>query len=287
MEQKPAIAILGAGRLGSALAAILADTGYEVAAVSAKHQETVEAFSKLTGIPGMVNNAAAAAQGDIIILTVPDRTIPEVLDELLVGQRLRPGQVLLHTSGALPGEVLAPARRFGVVVGSMHPLQSFADRETAKQNLPGSALAVDGDTEAVRAVNDLAAALGCRVLHVPPQERALYHAAACLASNYLVVLLTIAQQLMGRWTAKEQDALQVLLPLVTGTLRNISQQGTAAALTGPILRGDAPTIARHLEVLPTEILAVYQSLGKAALELTGNRITPARRKQIDNLLTSH
>ncbi|MCX7779798.1 MAG: DUF2520 domain-containing protein [Negativicutes bacterium] len=287
MEQKPTIVILGVGRLGSALASVLATAGYKVAAVTARRRTTVEAFSLATGIPAALNNVDAAAQGDVVLLTVPDRTLPAVLDELMAGQRLRRGQVLLHTSGALSGEVLAPARRFGVAVGSMHPLQSFAEMETARQNFSGTAFAIDGDPAAVDAAGCLAVDLGGRVLSVPPQERVLYHAAACMASNYLVVLLNMAERLMSRWTDEQQDALAALLPLVAGTLRNVGQRGTAEALTGPIVRGDVATVARHLQALPAEFLTVYQCLGKAALALTGNRITPEERRQIASLLASN
>ena len=284
MTQKPTIVVLGIGRLGSALAYILPTIGYEVTAVTARGEATAAAFSMLTGISATFDNVDAATQGDIVLITVPDRSISAVLEELVAGQRLRRGQVLLHTCGALSGEVLAPARHFGVAVGSMHPLQSFADIETARQNLPGSAFAIDGDPEAIAAANRLVIDLGGRTLFVPPQERVLYHAAACMASNYLIVLLNMAERLMGRWTLEQQDALQALLPLVNGTLRNVSTRGTTEALTGPISRGDASTVAHHLKALPEEFLAVYQSLGAAALELTGNQITPAEREKLDKLL---
>lgn len=284
MTQKPTIVVLGIGRLGSALAYILPTIGYEVTAVTARGEATAAAFSMLTGISATFDNVEAATRGDIVFITVPDRSISAVLDELVAGQRLRRGQVLLHTCGALSGEVLAPARHFGVAVGSMHPLQSFADIETARQNLPGSAFAIDGDPEAIAAANRLVIDLGGRTLFVPPQERVLYHAAACMASNYLIVLLNMAERLMGRWTLEQQDALQALLPLVNGTLRNVSTRGTTEALTGPISRGDASTVAHHLKALPEEFLAVYQSLGAAALELTGSHITPAEREKLDKLL---
>ena len=284
MTQKPTIVVLGIGRLGSALAYILPTIGYEVTAVTARGEATAAAFSMLTGISATFDNVDAATQGDIVLITVPDRSISAVLEELVAGQRLRRGQVLLHTCGALSGEVLAPARHFGVAVGSMHPLQSFADIETARQNLPGSAFAIDGDPEAIAAANRLVIDLGGRTLFVPPQERVLYHAAACMASNYLIVLLNMAERLMGRWTLEQQDALQALLPLVNGTLRNVSTRGTTEALTGPISRGDASTVAHHLKALPEEFLAVYQSLGAAALELTGSHITPAEREKLDKLL---
>ena len=281
---KPTIVILGAGRLGSALAYLIRDAGYPVAAVTAGHRETAVAFSEASGIAAVFDNAAAAALGDVIILTVPDRVIPAVLTDLVCGKRLRSGQILLHTSGAATGDILASARQFGVSVGSMHPLQSFADGETARENLAGSAFAIDGDQAAAAAARCLALDLGGRILNVPPEERALYHAAACMASNYLVALLYVSEQLISRWAGEEEDAIQALLPLAAGSLRNVARQGTAAALTGPIVRGDAATVARHLQVLPSELHAVYQSLGRAALELTGDRIPDAERETIAELL---
>ena len=281
---QPTIVILGAGRLGAALAYLIRDAGYPIAAITAGHRETAVAFSQASGIAAVFDNAAAASLGDVIILTVPDRVILAVLTDLLDGGRLRRGQILLHTSGAATGEILAPAREFGVAVGSMHPLQSFADCETARENLAGSAFAIDGDHAAATVASRLAVDLGGRILNVPPEERALYHAAACMASNYQEALLHISEQLVSRWTGEEQDAIQALLPLAAGTLRNVARQGTAAALTGPIVRGDAATVARHLQVLPSELHTVYQSLGRVALELTGDRIPAAERKTIAELL---
>ena len=283
---KPSIVILGVGRLGTALARLAQDCGYPVAAITARRRETSSAISQLTAIPAYFDNVEAAAQGDLILLTVPDRILPAVLAELVAGKRLRPGQVLLHTSGVLTSEALEPARHFGAAVGSMHPLQSFADAETARKNLSGSAFAIDGDAAAVDAASRLATDLGGTILRVPPEERVLYHAAACMASNYLVALLHTAEKLLTRWTIDESEALQVLLPLVRGTLRNVAQQGTAAALTGPISRGDASTVAQHLRALPEDIVPVYQILGKEALKLSGDRIPLAEREALAGLLTA-
>ncbi|NLP42102.1 MAG: DUF2520 domain-containing protein [Veillonellaceae bacterium] len=281
---KPSIAILGGGRLGGALAGLVNDCGYPVVAITARSQETLAAISKATALPVCFDNVEAAAQADLILLTVPDRILPVVLDELIAGKRLRLGQVLLHTSGVLAGEALAPARQFGVAVGSMHPLQSFADRETARKNIPGSPFAIDGDAAAVDAASRLVNDLGGTILRVPPEERVLYHAAACIASNYLVALLHTAEKLLMRWTSDESAALQSLLPLVKGTLRNVAQQGTASALTGPIVRGDSSTVARHLQALPEDFKTVYQILGQETLKLVGNRIPLSQRETIAQLL---
>ncbi|KYZ75891.1 hypothetical protein AXX12_11905 [Anaerosporomusa subterranea] len=284
--QKPAIVILGVGRLGSALACLARDYGYPLTAITAGHRETAVAFSEATSIPAYFDNVEAAAQGDIILITVSDRILPVVLEELIAGKRLRSGQVLLHTSGVLAGEALAAARQFGTSVGSMHPLQSFADIETARRNLSGSAFAIDGDPEAVAAASRLAIDLGGKLLRVPPEERVLYHAAACIASNYLVALLHVAEKLLARWTTEDKEALQALLPLVAGTLRNVAQQGTSAALTGPIIRGDASTVGQHLKALPQDFLNVYQILGQEALKLSGDRIPVAEREAIASLLSA-
>lgn len=286
MIEKPTIVILGVGRLGAALALLAKEVGYAVAAVTASRRETAEAFSRATGFPAVLTNVEAAALGDVILLTVPDRVLPVVLEELIKGNRLRHGQILLHTSGVLSGEILAPARQCGVAVGSMHPLQSFADVETARKNLAGSAFAIDGDPEAIETATGLVKELGGRVVRVPPEERVLYHAAACIASNYLVALLHVAKQLLARWTADEQEALCALLPLVNGTLCNVAEKGTAAALTGPILRGDASTVAQHLKQIPEEFLPVYQSLGQVTLKLAGSRVPLAERERIETLLAA-
>lgn len=284
--QKPAIVILGVGRLGSTLACIAKSRNYPVTAITAGHRETAEAFSRNTGIPAFFDNVEAATHGDIILITAPDRMLPAILEELTAGKRLRPGQILLHTSGSLTGEVLAGARHFGASAGSMHPLQSFAGMESTLPSLSGIAFAIDGDPAAVGAASRLALDLGGTVLHVPPEERVLYHAAACIASNYLVTLLHIAENLLERWTTGDKAALQALLPLAAGTLHNVAQQGTAAALTGPIVRGDASTVAQHLKALPEELLAVYQALGRKTLQLSGSRIDPEQKEAIAGLLSA-
>lgn len=286
MIQKPTIVTLGAGRLGAALAYLARDAGYTVAAATTSRRETAEEFSRTSGFFTGFNNVEAATLGDVILLTVPDRIIPAVVEELISGKQLRPGQILLHTSGALSGDTLAPARQYGVAVGSMHPLQALANAEAARANLSGSYFAIDGDPRAIEAARCLAIDLGGRILQVPPQERVLYHAAACIASNYLVALLHVAEQLLGRWTSDQHEALQALLPLVNGTICNVAHQGTAAALTGPISRGDASTVAQHLEQLPSEFVDFYQCLGRVTLQLADARIPLAEKELLTQLLNA-
>ncbi len=271
MDKKPTLAIIGFGRLGGALAQLARDGGYRIAAVTASSAATRDKAA-MQHFPVWTDNAAAAAAADLIVLCVPDRRISAVCSELVAGGRLRHGQVLLHTSGASGAELLADARAAGVAVGSFHPLQSFADASAA-ENLPGSAFAIDGDQAATTAAAALAQSFGGQILAVPPEERALYHAAAVITSNYLVTLLATAQTLFARWAPDEVAARAAMLPLAEGTLRNVSRQGAKAALTGPIVRGDAATVARHVAALPAELIPLYRQLGLATLSLAEDKLT--------------
>ena len=175
------------------------------------------------------------------------------------------GKIFLHCSGSMGLEVLAPLQREGAHVGSLHPLQSFAGGAT---QLAGVYMAVDGDEAACEAATAIATALGGHPFRVPAAERAAYHAAACICSNYAVAVEALAQRLMSRWLGDEAAAWQALLPLFKGTAANLERTASPrTALTGPIARGDVTTVAKHLAVLPPELLDAYCSLGLATTKL--------------------
>ena len=150
-------------------------------------------------------------------------------------------------------------------MGSLHPLQSFAGGAT---QLAGVYMAVDGDEAACEAATAIATALGGHPFRVPAAERAAYHAAACICSNYAVAVEALAQRLMSHWLGDEAAAWQALLPLFKGTAANLERTASPrTALTGPIARGDVTTVAKHLAVLPPELLEAYCSLGLATTKL--------------------
>ena len=175
------------------------------------------------------------------------------------------GKIFLHCSGSMGLEALAPLQREGAHVGSLHPLQSFAGGAT---ELAGVYMAMDGDEAACAAAQQIAATMGGHPFQVPAAERAAYHAAACICSNYAVAVEALAQRLMGRWLGDEAAAWQALLPLFKGTAANLERTASPrTALTGPIARGDVTTVAKHLAVLPPELLDAYCSLGLATIKL--------------------
>lgn len=282
MTNKVSLAVLGFGRLGASLALAARQAGYPIAAVTAAG-ETTRAIAAQYGFSIRKSNAEAAASGDVIILCVPDRQIEPVCRELVENGRLRVGQTMLHTSGANAADLLTAAKSAGVSIGALHPLQSFTNPTEAAQQFSNIFFAIDGEQAAAAAATELALALGGQVLHVPPQDRALYHAAAVTASNYLVSLLSVSERLFSRW-APSGRSLDAVLPLAEGTLRNIRRQGTSAALTGPIARGDIATVAKHLQALPPDLIPLYKTLGLTALAMAKNNLSTKQQTALRQLL---
>ena len=206
-----------------------------------------------------------------VFLTVPDDVLPEMA-HALAGQGEAPeGCAAFHCSGALSVEVLAPLHARGYRVGSIHPLQSLANPITGAERLRGSWFAVSGESEALGVARRLVAELDGETLSIPVSRRPLYHAAAVVASNYLPVLAALAARLLVLAGAEEDEALPALIPLMRGTIENMAEMGLAAALTGPVARGDVETIRLHLKSLPEREARLYLELGREAVDLADAR----------------
>jgi predicted short-subunit dehydrogenase-like oxidoreductase (DUF2520 family) len=212
----------------------------------------------------------AAGLADIVFITTPDRSVADVCRRVGASNAIHPGSVVIHTSGALSSEVLAPVRRAGAFALSLHPMQTFTDTAEALRNLPGSCIGLEGDAQALVWGRRIARDLGGKPLLIAREHKVLYHAAACIASNYLVVLLDISLQLLKTAGIRASDGLPAAVALVNGTVRNVGRAGTIRALTGPIERGDVETIQAHLrglrEALP-ECIDVYKALGRHTVGL--------------------
>jgi predicted short-subunit dehydrogenase-like oxidoreductase (DUF2520 family) len=257
-----ALALVGPGRAGTTLAAALAARGWTPVAVAGRAPDapsTLAAAERL-GAPA-VAVADASRGADLVIVATPDAAIADTA--LALADGLRAGALVVHLSGACPREELGKLRsaRPDVEIGALHPLQSLPSVDLGLDRLAGSWCAVDGPP----AVERLALSLGLRPFHVDPERRAGYHAAATVASNHLVALLGQAARLA------EQAGVppEALFPLVRASVDNVAALGPAAALTGPVARGDADTVARHLDALPGDERATYRALAREALRLCG------------------
>ncbi len=290
------VGFVGAGRLARALAPALQAAGYEVVAVASRSAASARALAaelaaapRSSGIAGstvpargpiLAESAQAVAEAaDLVFLTVPDSLVPEVAD----GVRWRTDMAVVHCSGAAGLEPLAAAQAHGAETGVFHPLQTFAQPDTP---LAGAAIAIQASAGLLPALETMAAALGCRPIRMPAGLEAVYHASAAMASNYLVALMAEAAALWQPLGYSEREALEALVPLARTTLANVERLGSAAALTGPIARGDAATIRKHVQALRQHApgtLPVYRELGLETLSLAA--LSPNVSAEIHAILT--
>jgi predicted short-subunit dehydrogenase-like oxidoreductase (DUF2520 family) len=270
------VVVLGAGKVGSAVALLLHEAGLRIAAVTTLSATTAEKAAAPVGAKSGTDNAAAAAMGDIVLVTVNDDSISRVVADVAEAGSFRPGQLVVHMSGALSLDVLAPAAEAGASIGCAHPLQSFATAQDASRLIGGSTFGVTPGLGALEGLEALVAVLGGHPVLVRDADKAIYHAAAVMASNYLVAVEDMAVHLLMSAGFDEAAALQALQPLVSGTAGNVRKLGTTDALTGPIVRGDVETVRTHVEALrtlPDGELSLYSALGRHTLQIASRRGT--------------
>lgn len=219
-----------------------------------------------------------------ILIAVPDSEISPTAARL-AGLPLPARVPVVHTSGAMGADVLEPLSAAGHPVGSVHPLAAVADAATGEDRLRGAWFAVEGDPAAVRLGEWIAAAAGGRILRVDPGRKPLYHAAAVVASNYVVTLLALAERLAAGAGTDPVAAREALVELAVGAARNVRPNGPAIALTGPIARGDAETVASHLAELSGPDRALYSELARATLDLARSAgLQPEAADRLERML---
>lgn len=279
------VAVIGAGRVGTAVAVLLQRAGHRIVAVSGRADTPARAERFLPGVP-VTEAASAAAAGELVLVAVPDDAIAGTARDL--APALRAGQWIAHLSGATPLATLDPARASGARRLSVHPLQTLPDVEGAIERIPGAAIAVTADDDEGWELGErLARDLGGRPFRLADADRVTYHAAAVFASNALVALTGVAERLLA--AAGVPDPLAALRPLQAATLDNVSRLGADAALTGPAVRGDAGTIERHLEALDggaPEVVQAYVALCRLQLRLAtdAGRLTGDGRARVERVL---
>jgi predicted short-subunit dehydrogenase-like oxidoreductase (DUF2520 family) len=282
------VAIIGAGRLGTSLGVALRRAGYAVRAVTCRRRASARESARLIGrtVP-FANNARAAESGDLIFICLPDGAIRAAADALAAEAKNLSGKIIFHTSGAVAASALAPLLKRGASIASFHPVQSFARKEGSAEMFAGIAVALEGDPRAVAAGRRIVKALGGRTLLIRADQKAAFHAACSIVSNYLVVLFDMAEASLREAGIKNRDAFRSLLPLAKGILRNVKIIDAGRSLTGPIARGDFETVARHLEAfrrLP-RYRSAYRGLGRLALDLAARRgLPPQQVKALRRLL---
>lgn len=288
----PAVAIIGAGRVGTAIGKLLHRQGYPVRGVVRRSMVRAEEAVRLIGAGTPTTDPVEGAEGaEIIFITVPDSFVTEIAAALGAGRSFgaKDSKVLLvHTSGALPADALLAPGTENALRLSMHPIQTIADPGSGAERLKGSAFGLEGQSEAVARGKELVEAMGGVPLVILPGQKALYHAASCVMSNYLVGLIEAGLELYQLAGIPREQALKAVGPLLQGTLDNVFRLGLPAALTGPIERGDVKTVERHIEALDQVDSAeqrerldrLYRLLGMQTLSVAAQKaggLTPAHQ----------
>jgi predicted short-subunit dehydrogenase-like oxidoreductase (DUF2520 family) len=282
------VGIIGLGRLGNALAAALATSGTPV--LVASRRPIADASPDVAGIEA-VPAEGLMARCETVFLAVPDRAVPEVAASL----PWRPGQAAVHHSGALGLDALAAATAQGAVAGCLHPLQTFPAGVRPQEALAlftGSVCGVEAPEPLGGRLEALAARLGARTVRLEGVDRALYHAAAVLASNDVVALMASAARTWALAGLPAEAAREALAPLLLASARNVAALPLERALTGPIARGDVPTVERHLEALMAapDLAALYRALAAELLALDLGHpagVTEALRRAIGEGAPGH
>jgi predicted short-subunit dehydrogenase-like oxidoreductase (DUF2520 family) len=281
------LAVIGAGRVGTALAVLWRRAGHHIVAVAGGAATPERAATHLSGVP-VLDNVAAAREAGVVVIATPDVAIGPVAEELARSGVVGPGAAVTHVSGATGLDALTAARSAGATTFAIHPLQTCPTVEAAIERLPGAGFAVTADDEAGAALGErLALDAGGRPFPLADEARPLYHAAAVFASNYLVTVTAIAYEIARAAGVANPSA--ILAPLQEASLANVSHAGAAEVLTGPAVRGDAVTVDRNLRALAEhapEAVAPYVALADLARELAerSGRLAPRGREAVEEVL---
>ncbi|MEW6260595.1 MAG: Rossmann-like and DUF2520 domain-containing protein [Thermodesulfobacteriota bacterium] len=268
---KPLVAIVGCGKVGSALGVVLTSKGYRFAGLASRSLTSARRLAERCGVDRFSDEPwAITREAQVILLTTPDDVLSGVCDRLAREDGIASGAIVLHCSGAHPSTILAAAASRGAWIGSMHPLQSFPSTEISGNPFEGIEISIEGDEPACSVARDIATDLGADSIAIGTETKPLYHAAAVVASNFLVTLMDMALHLNEAAGIPYEKGFGPLKPLISGTLKHIEAIGPRAALTGPVVRSDLKTVEAHLQAMhhhSPQWLPLYRSLIRATAEL--------------------
>ena len=290
-KTKPSLTIIGAGRLGTAMAIALSSVGYPIHALVSRRRARLKHFARLLdeGVSLLVLEELREV-GELALITTPDDQLSSVakhLNTMNVGKRR--SRVALHTSGALSSKVLSPLSGRGWRVGSIHPLVSVSEPEAGAKLLVSAFWCLEGDRKALQQARNIVKDLRGHSFSIKSSAKPLYHAAAVMSSGNIMALFDTALDMLECSGLKRDKAHEVLIPLLQSTMVNLIKSSPSQALTGTFSRGDVATVERHLKALAGNQLRdareLYRLLGRKSLALAEEKgLDKTTARKIDKLL---
>ena len=266
------IAIIGPGKVGRTLARLFHETSvFKIGAVVARRDETAIDAAAFIGAGQAKGDPAEA---DIILVSVPDPELESALARLALCD-LKPDTIITHTSGARGLEAFASLTGLPVRCVCAHPVKAFADPDRSVATFAGTMVTLDGEASARTELAVAFQAIGARTLILPEGiDRTLYHAAIVFMCNHWPTLIQAGLETFANVGISREDGLAIAGPILRDTLDAVLERGPAAALTGPVARGDAETVSRHLEKLEAadaDLATLYAALARATADLSAER----------------
>ncbi len=282
----PCIVIIGCGKLGGVLSKNLRRAEYKNINFVSKTEKSAEKASKFSKSKNYGTDPLKFTKSaDIVFITTPDGVIEEVCKKISFKNGFKKDSFVFHCSGSLPSTILSSAKKCGAYTGSIHPLQSFSGKTETENPFSGIVMAIEGEDPAIKIMEQIAKRLKVGLcLSIKTEAKTMYHAAAVVASNYLVTLVDFALELLGAAGISQEKGFDVLKPLIYGTLANIESDGTVKALTGPISRGDVSTIKTHLKHIKAgkeNLDLIYKTLGLYTVSIAAKAKTIQKSSEKD------
>ena len=263
--------IVGCGRVGMTLGRLLSAGGLcTIGSVVNRSLESATRAISFIGSGHAVSSIAEISPADLVFIGTSDSFIPDCVYALVSEKRVQAGGVVFHCSGALSSDVLAAVSALSAVTASVHPVKSFADPAAAAATFSGTPCVVEGDKNALEILEPLFSAMGARLIRVRPRDKLLYHAGTVFGSNFVVLLLHGAHKILVEAGMSGEDSLQLLEPLVKGSIQNFFSFGAEKALTGPVARGEVALVEDQYAVLKgndATLADIYRSISLLALQI--------------------
>jgi len=269
------VSIIGVGRIGGALALALSRRNFVIDRLVYRDDSTVNRVLPLLSSTVRAEKPTAdlsTIDSDIVVIATADPDIEPVAQALT--KRMKPGRIVLHTSGSLSSEVLSSLVSAGHFTGSIHPLISISDAVTGADSFDGAFFCIEGDEPSVSAATGIASSLGGRTFSIPSDRKTLYHAAAVTACGHVTALIDVAIEMLSKCGMDKDAAQEILRPLIDSTIDNLRSLPPQKALTGSFARLDASAVERHMSAIGAEmskdVLDIYLLLGERSLELAAS-----------------
>lgn len=275
------IGIIGAGKVGSSMGKYMKEHGLPVAGYFSRSAKSSEEAGTFTGTESFKDLKSIVTACDILCIATPDDVIGEVWAEIRRVSEEFPKacalkhKVLCHFSGSLSSVVFSNIESTGASGCSVHPMSAFSDKFTSYQQLNQVIFTMEGQEEACRVMEEILSVPGNRVLRIKSESKALYHCSASLVSNFMIGLYQMGLDMLEECGIEAESARELFRPLVENNVKAMLENGTTAALTGPIERSDVGTIEKHLAALDREDAEIYRHLGKKVLAVA-ERKNPGR-----------